>query len=116
MQSDFDYLYTAGTHRGIEFQIGARADPSTNDIHSFAVILFFAQADGTRVEVAKVDNSEHEEGTIHVDRYYREVGTDDKDFDVDIGGMWDADEYLEQNWRRFAKTFLENHGEGPRRE
>lgn len=76
-QSKFTYLYSAGTHRGIELQIGARADPNPNNIESFAVVLLFELEDGT-VEVAKVDNSEYEESTIHVDRYYREVGPTSK--------------------------------------
>jgi hypothetical protein len=83
-QSEFAYVYPAGKHRGIEFQIGVRADPSINEHDSFAAILFFQLRDGTRVEVAKVDNAEQEEGTIHIDRYYREVGADIKDFSSEL--------------------------------
>lgn len=115
-QSKFTYLYSPGAHRSIELQIGARADPNPNNIESFAVVLFFELEDGTVVEVAKVDNSEHRAGTIHVDRYYREVGTDIKDYDVEISSMWDADEYLQNNWQRFAQVYFDNHGKNQREE
>lgn len=114
MKSEFEYQYEAGKIRSIDFQIGVRADPSVNNPESFAAILFFVLRDGTVVEVAKVDNAEHEEGAIHVDRYYREMGTDDKDFEVDISGVWEADEYLQSNWKRFARTYLDNHREQQR--
>ena len=114
MQSEFKYLYEVGDLRGIVFQIGVRADPSPNNVDSFAAILFFELADGTIVEVAKVDDSEHKEGEIHVDRFYREVSADVQDFDVPIYGIWEADEYLEENWERFARMYLDNHGKGPR--
>lgn len=111
---DFAYLYELNRVRGTVFQIGARADPSLDNPDSFAVILFFELADGTVVEVAKVDNTEHESGTIHVDRYYRDHGAETKDFDVDIDGLYEADAYLERNWERFAQAYLDTHGKQPR--
>jgi len=112
--SDFEYLCEVGRVRSTVFQIGARADPSVNQPESFAVILFFELSDGTVVEVAKVDNAEHEEGTIHIDRYYRDVDADIKDFDVDIDGLWEGEAYLEQHWQQFAQTHLDNHGRATR--
>ena len=112
--SEFEYVYDKGTLRGTVFQIGARLSPSKNNIESFAVILFFELKDGTRVEVAKVDNSKHEEGDVHVDRYYREPSVDPHDFDVDIDDWWEADKYLEDNWRRFGEQYLDTHGKRPR--
>ncbi len=113
-QSEFAYVYPAGEHRNIEFQIGVRADPSISEVDSFAAILFFQLRDGTRVEVAKLDNIEHEEGTIHIDRYYREIGAEIKDFSINVDDVWGADEYLEENWKRFAQVYLNNHGEQQR--
>lgn len=107
---NFDYQREAGTLRGIVFQIGVRAEPRLDNVLSFAVILFIPKEDGSIVEVAKVDNAEHEEGTIHIDRYYREVGADEKDFDIDVDNVWEADEYIESNWKQFARRYLENHG------
>lgn len=112
--SDFTYVYEIGRLRDTVFSIAARHTPSTNRVESFAVVLFFELAGGTRVEVAKVDDAEHEEGTIHVDRYYREPGADEKDFDTDIDGPWDAENYLKANWEHFARTYLRNYGPRPR--
>ncbi|WP_157969622.1 DUF7718 family protein [Haloplanus rubicundus] len=109
-QSDFSYGYEVTTFRGRKYSIGARLDPSINNVESFAILLYFQLADGTRVEVAKVDDSPHEEGDIHVDRYYREVGAEVKDFDTDIEDWTDAEDYLKENGQRFARLYHENHG------
>lgn len=113
-QSEFTYIYEQGRLRGTVFQIGARLTPSANNIESFAVILFFELTDGTRVEVAKIDDSEHDDGDIHIDRYYREADADVKDFDVDVNDAWEAEDYLREHWKHFARTFLETHGKQPR--
>ncbi|MFC5133793.1 MULTISPECIES: DUF7718 family protein [Haloferacaceae] len=110
---DFDYLYEAGRLRGVVSQIGVRADPDINHVDSFAVVLFFESSDGTVVEVAKVDDSTHEEGNIHVDRYYRERDSERKDFDVQLSNVWEADEYLLHNWERFVRAYLDTHGKQP---
>ncbi|ELZ45593.1 hypothetical protein C465_13705, partial [Halorubrum distributum JCM 9100] len=87
------------------FQIGARADPSTNNPESFAAILFFELADGSRIEVAKVDNAEHDEGEIHLDRFYRETGADIKDFQVPISNLWEAEDHLNEHARTYGALF-----------
>jgi hypothetical protein len=110
MTAEFDYLHEAGKMKGIVFQIGVRADPTLNNVNSFAAILFFQKSDGSVIEVAKVDNTEHNEGRTHIDRYYREQGADEKDFTVDVSGVWGADKHLEDNWEHYARTYLENHG------
>lgn len=112
-QSQFTYVYDLLRMQDIQFLIGARHTPSPNNVESFAVVLFFELSDGTRVEVAKVDDSDHDEGTIHVDRYYRERGADIKDFDVDIDDCWEAENYLTEQGEQFARTYLRNHGPGP---
>lgn len=111
---DFEYLYEAGKIQSTVFLVGTRADPNTNNPESFAAILFFELDDGTVVEVAKVDNVEHEEGTIHIDRYYREVGADIKDFEVGFDDLWEGEDYLSQHWKQFGQTYLDNHGKQPR--
>jgi hypothetical protein len=114
-QSDFYYTYTATERRGITYIIGVRLDPDPNTVESFAAILFFRLDDGTDIEVCKVDNSQHEgEQDIHADRYYREVGADIKDFDIDIEDWHDAEDYLSANADRFADTYYDNHGTEPR--
>ena len=110
-QSEFAYQYEQTPNfRGTAYSIGVRVDPSINNVESFAVILFFEKADGTRVEVAKVDNSEHEEGDVHIDRYYRETGAKIKKFETSIDDYLSAEAHLTDNWRRFVKLYEEHHG------
>lgn len=113
--SEFSYLYELSPPlREKTHSIGVRSDPSINNPESYAAILFFECADGTRVEVAKVDNSPHDEGDVHVDRYYRELGAEVKDFDVDFDSWVDAERHLTDNWQRFARLYDEHHGMGVR--
>lgn len=109
-QSDFSHTYPVATFRETQYSIGTRADPSINNVESFAVILFFSLPDGARVEVAKVDDSPHEEGDVHVDRYYREVGAEVKHFDDDIDDWVDAEDHLTENAQRFARLYYQHHG------
>lgn len=106
----FTYLSDTGKYRNRTYQIGVRADPTLNNVQSFAAVLFYERTDGERIEVAKIDNAEHEEGTIHFDRYYREEGATPKDFDTDIESVYEAEDLLEDNWRRYARLYEENHG------
>ncbi|GGL36277.1 hypothetical protein GCM10009037_19820 [Halarchaeum grantii] len=108
-QSDFYYDYQIDTTFPDPLFLGVRLDPSANDPQSWAVVLGFGQADGTLTEIAKVDNSPHEAGDIHVDRYYREDSAEQKDFDIDISTYYEAEEYLRENATRYAALFLENH-------
>jgi hypothetical protein len=64
--------------------------------------------------MAKMDNTEHDEGSIHIDRYYREVGAKVKNFDADVDDCWDAENFLCENAQRFGRTYLRNHGKEPR--
>lgn len=114
MQSKFTYVYDMGRVKNVKFQIGARHDPNPNNVVSFAVILFFELQDGTRIEVAKIDNIEHSEGEIHLDRYYRERGAEIKDFEIEVEDCWEAEKYIVDNWKHFASTYLQNHGQTPR--
>lgn len=113
-ESEFTYVYDQGRLRETVFQIAARHTPDTDNIESFAVILFFEIADGTQIEVAKIDDTEHDDGAIHIDRYYREVGVNIKDFEIDVDDAWEAEEFLQDNWEHFSQTYLENHGRQPR--
>lgn len=108
-QSEFAYSYEVGQYRTHVYQIGVRADPSLNTVESFAAVLFFERADGDRVEIAKIDNSEHAQGAIHIDRYYREPDAQTKDFDIDVSTVYEADDHLAANWRRYVRHYLENH-------
>jgi hypothetical protein len=108
--TEFDYTYEIQEYRQRTYQIGVRVDPSFNTVESFAVVLFFRRADGERVTVAKVDNAEHDEGRIHIDRHYREQSAETKDFDIDVTSWEEAEEYLLERWRRYADRYEETHG------
>ena len=116
MQSELTYYYPVDTDAPVELQLGTRHDPSTNNVESFAAILFFALGDGTRVVVAKIDDSDHGEdgSSIHLDRYYREVGADIKDYDIDVDGWEDAEDHLKRYAQSYVTTYLQNHGKARR--
>jgi len=73
-------------------------------------VLFYTRSDGEYVEVAKIDDSEHEEGAVHFDRYYRADGANRKDFDVEADSLFEAESLVRNNWRRYARLYEENHG------
>lgn len=108
--AEFTYVYDVGECYGRTYQIGVRAEPNLSNVDSFAVLLFFERDDGSRIEVAKIDNSEHEEGKIHLDRYYRREGADRKDFEIDVDSVFEAEDHFDENWRHYARTYQGNHG------
>lgn len=114
-QSEFTYSYQTDTLRGTVYNIGVRLDPDPSRVESFAVVLFFGLPDGTRVQVAKAENSSHEgESDVHLDRYYRESGAEIKEFDTQFGTWHEAEDYLKKNWQRLANIYYQNHGLEPR--
>ena len=110
----FTYSYEHGTVRGTVYHIGARLDPSPDDVQDFAIVLFFVLPSGEVVRVAKVDDSEHGEGRIHVHRNYREEGADVRDFEVRIDDWTEAEAYLRESAERMVRTYVDNHGRTPR--
>lgn len=112
--SGFTYTYEHGNVRGTVFHVGARLDPSFDDVQDFAIVLFFELASGEVVRVATVDNSERHDGEIHVHRNYREVGVDVRDFDVGIANWIEAEDYLVENAERMVRMYLDNHGKASR--
>lgn len=108
--STFTYYHNVGTYRGREFQVGVRVQPNLDVVESFAVVLFYERSKGEYVEVAKIDNSEADEGTVHFDRYYRTEDAERKDFDIEMNSVFEAEDLLEENWRRYARLYRENHG------
>lgn len=110
----FTYTYEHGTVRGTVYLIGARLDPSTSDVQDFAIVLFFELPSGEVVRVAKVDNTEHGDGKIHIHRNYREEGAEVRDFDVEISDWIEAEDYLLEHAERMVRTYIDNHGRAPR--
>ncbi|MFC7076102.1 DUF7718 family protein [Haloarcula halophila] len=113
--SEFEYVIEAGMFRDRSYQIGTRADPNLDAAAdpsqeaSWAVILFYEQEDGERIEVARVDNTEHDEGVIHIDRLYREEQADRKDFDIDVTSVYEAEKYISEDWQHYARQHWENY-------
>lgn len=105
----FTYWHEMGEHRERTYYLGIRAEPSLNDVRSFAVVLHYERPNGGFVEIAKVDNASHRDGDVHVDRYYREPSAPQKDFDVDVSSLPEAERYLRENWRWFAALHERNH-------
>jgi len=115
--SNFAYQYELAPRvRGQTYRIGVRAEPSINDVVSFAVVLFFQRRDGDRIEICKIDDTPHDEGEIHIDRYYRERGAPIKTFDTSIAGYVEAETYMRTNWQRFARLYDDHHGSRLRRD
>lgn len=110
----FTYHYEQGRVRGTVYHIGARLDSSIDNVEEFAIVLFFELPSGEVVRVAKVDNTEHDQGQVHVHRNYREEGRDARDFDVDISDWIEAEDYLREHAEHMVRTYLENHGRLPR--
>lgn len=81
-----------------------------NNVESFAAVLYFKQRDGTLVEIAKVDDSPHAEGDVRVDRHYREIGAEVKDFESGIEEWHEAMDHLKEDWVRFARLYHSHHG------
>lgn len=110
----FTYTYEHGTVQGTVYHIGARLAPSANDVQDFAIILFFELPSGEVVRVAKVDDTEHGDGKIHVHRNYREEGVEVRDFDVEISDWTEAEAHLKEHAERMVRTYIDNHGKAPR--
>lgn len=108
--SGFNYHYEAGTYRSRVYRIGIRVFPNLNVVESFAAVLYYEKNDEERVEVAKIDDSKHDAGAIHFDRYYRAEGAEQKDFDVDVSSVFEAEKLLAENWQRYARLYERNHG------
>ena len=113
MDTSFDYSYEVGSLYGRAYQIGVRADPDLNDIHSFAAVLFYETGSGERTEIARIDDSEHENAAqaVHIDRLYREPAARTKEYDIDVSEPFEADAYLSRRWERFAQQYETNYNE-----
>jgi hypothetical protein len=112
--SEFSYTVEAGQFRDRTYQMGTKTNPSLDAAldpsreASWAVVLYYEKADGERIQVARIDNTEHEEGSIHIDRLYREERAERKDFDIDVNSVSDAEGYLTENWQHYARQYEEN--------
>lgn len=76
-------------------------DPSLNDPKDFSISLICREKEtDEKTEVVRIDNAEGKGPHIH--RLYRRDEPEDL-FDVDA---WEAMEYVEERWKRYAKSHL----------
>ncbi|MBS1264088.1 MAG: hypothetical protein MAG715_01288 [Methanonatronarchaeales archaeon] len=92
-----------GSFRGRRVNLHVEARPSFNDVEEFSVSLFFDTEQGRGEEVVRIDSADHHGGfRIHIHRLYRR----DEAVEEFDGDIWTAVDYLKENWRRFARSFL----------
>lgn len=104
----FEYHYESGTVRETTHFIGVRADPNLNCVEDFAVVLFFELPSGETIHVAKVDNTEHDEGRIHLHRNYR--GSENvRDFDVEVSSLFEAEQLVQEHANEWVNKYLQNY-------
>ena len=91
--------FDLGQFRGREYFLLYRATPSVTNLDSFAVTVFYLDAQREEnVEIVRVDTGH---GYTHIDRLYRRNEPKDRvDWD-----LWEACTRLKRNWRTFARSY-----------
>ncbi len=80
-----------------------RCDPSYDNPESFAVTMYYKSAEkGESIQIVRIDNCH---GYSHIDELYK--GTDDRKPEVELN-VWEAANYLENNWTIYARKHEEN--------
>jgi len=87
-----------GTIEGKAFFLVWRASPDINEPLDFSVSLYCERES----EVVRIDNS-HGKGP-HIHRLYRRDEAEES-FD---GGLWEAVDTIQRNWRTYAQSYLKN--------
>lgn len=95
-----EYDQPLGKIRGKAFALVVRATPGYNDPEDFSASIIVIQSLTEDEEVVRIDNS-HGKGP-HIHRLYRR-GEPEEPFD---GGLWEAIEQLQENWRTYAQSYL----------
>jgi hypothetical protein len=83
---------------------------SPADVESYAVMLYYNKEVGKenvdQVQIARIDDREH--GGPHLDRFFsEESGRDHLDPDLTFD---EAEEMLQDNWRRYVRRYYDNFG------
>lgn len=95
--------YGLGEYRGRQYFIRGNAEPDYNHPEEFFVNVHYKTAEEySNIEIALIDT---EHGYTHFHQLYREHQPT-KEFS---GDFWDAMHYLEEDWRRYARLYWENH-------
>ena len=93
-----NFEFKAGEYREKVYFVSARADPAFDSPDEFAVTLYYNDVESEEsIQVARIDNSH---GYVHFDRLYRR---DEPKEEMDLT-FWEAVEFLEENWRTYAKS------------
>lgn len=97
------YEAQVGRIRDRRYFLRVSAEPSLNDVRSFAVVLYYRDSTLEQtVQVACIDTSH---GYTHIDKLYAER-QETEPLEVDVWGAYD---HLESNWRRYARLHRSNH-------
>jgi hypothetical protein len=99
-----DYTYPLGQYRGRKYHIHVHAEPDLNEIEAFSVTVYYNELPDETVEIARIDTAH---GFTHFDKLYRR-NTPKKKVDADC---FEAEEQLRDNWRRYAESYRELHGD-----
>lgn len=95
--------YQLGELRGTVYLLTVRASPNEHNVEDFAVTVHYNDNTEDRgVNVVRVDNAH---GSVHIDKLYRR-GQPKEEVDMTL---WEAEEHLVENWRRFAREHVKNH-------
>lgn len=89
-----------GKIEGKAFSLVVRATPSYDNPEDFSTSLRLIKSLTEDEEVVRIDNS-HGKGA-HIHRLYRRDEAEEP-FD---GGIWEAVDKLQRNWRTYAKSYL----------
>jgi len=113
---EFDYHYSLSPAvYDREYQIGVRLETDGRDgVADFATLLFWVRSDGRVVEVARIDDRDHPQDDLsgpHIHRWYREQSRHVRDYDIPVSKFEDAEEYLVENFERFAQQYQTTHGD-----
>lgn len=97
-----------GTLDGTTYFLYVETRPGWNKSEKFVATVYYRKLDPEtleeeKLEVVRIDNMSH--GFCHIDKLYKEDRPREK-VDMTVYEAWD---YLEENWKTFARKYNENH-------
>lgn len=98
--------FEPGTYRQRQYFLHGSANPTAETPEAFSVVVYYTDSrTDANVEIARVDTSH---GHTHFDRLYRR----DEPRDAVDWTYWEAVERLLANWRTYAESYGQAHGDG----
>lgn len=101
------YRGLIGEYIGRKYFLVVRPDPGAiqdpESVKDFAIIVYYRKS-GERVQIVRVDTAD--EG-LHIDRLYSQRDDKKKYLDREMT-VFEAWEYVQENWKRWAKHEWEN--------